>query len=76
MRKVEIEDLYKFKFVSAPAWSPDGKRAVFTLSQANEKTNGYDSDLWLWDDSEVRRLTASQDVKSALWLDESRLLFA
>ena len=76
MRKVEIEDLYSFRFVSAPAWSPDGKRAVFALSQANKESNGYDSDLWLWDGSGCRKLTSSRDVKSALWLDEDRLLFA
>ncbi|MBR0139613.1 MAG: S9 family peptidase, partial [Firmicutes bacterium] len=76
MRKVEIEDLYLFNFLAAPQWAPGGKKAVFTVSKAVEETNGYVSDLWLWEDGSAKKLTSSKDVRSAVWLDDDRLIFA
>ncbi|MBR0442425.1 MAG: S9 family peptidase [Firmicutes bacterium] len=76
MRKVEINDLYRFRFVSGPQWSPEGTKAFFTVTMAKEETNDYESDLWLLEDGKTRRLTTSRDVRTALWLDEDSLMFA
>ena len=76
MRKVEINDLYRFRFVSGPQWSPEGTKAFFTVTMAKEETNDYESDLWLLEDGKTIRLTTSRDVRTALWLDEDSLMFA
>ena len=76
MRKVDVKDIYDFKFVSAPSWSPEGDKAVFTVAQACEKNNNYQYDLYMLKDGEYCRLTSSHDVRSALWLDNDTLMFS
>ena len=76
MRNVKAEDLYQYKFLSRPAWSPDGTRAVFTVTVCDEEKNAYKSDLWLWEDGAARPLTAAGDAKAAQWLDGETLLFS
>jgi dipeptidyl aminopeptidase/acylaminoacyl peptidase len=39
-------DFKKFKSVSDPQISPDGKRILFTVTTVNEKEDGYDSHIW------------------------------
>ncbi|MCF0149949.1 MAG: S9 family peptidase [Firmicutes bacterium] len=76
MRKVELNDLYQFKFVSNPTWSPEADKAVFTVYQACEKENNYFSNLYLLQDGKTTQLTNSGDAKNAIWLDNNTLLFA
>ncbi|MBQ2454497.1 MAG: S9 family peptidase [Firmicutes bacterium] len=76
MRKVTAEDLYQFKFVAAPQWSEDGKKAVFTLYAADEKSNGYKADAWLFEGGKLRRLTSTGDVRGAQWLDNDTLFYS
>ncbi len=76
MKKVLAEDLYQFRFVARPQWSKDGSKAVFTLFSADEKTNGYKADAWLYQCGKLRRLTSGGDVRGAQWLDDSTLVFA
>ncbi len=48
-RPVVIEDLRRFRFVSDPQLSPDGKRVAFVLSDVNIEKDGYDRHIWLAD---------------------------
>lgn len=57
-RKVTPEDIWSIKFVSDPQISPCGTKVVFTLSETVVDKNGYQSAIWLVDESgAVRRLT-------------------
>ncbi len=49
INKVSIEDLRKFKFVSDPQVSPDGKKIAFVLSTINYEADAYDRHIWMID---------------------------
>ena len=49
MKKIEIDTFLKFRFLSNPHFSPDGTKIAFTVSVPDRETNGYLSDLYLYD---------------------------
>lgn len=77
MQKIQIEDLKDIRFLSSPEFSEDGKWLAFIRTQADLEDNGYQSDIWLYDVEKKAtwRLTASEEVRSFTWLDESSLVF-
>ncbi len=75
MRRVQIEDIYDYRYVSAPALSPDGKKIAFVISHPDKETNSHFSDLFIYEDGKQRQLTQSHDVKTVLWLDDETLMF-
>ena len=77
-RRLEIEDLLRYRFLSSLKASENKKHCVFNVHQANLEKNGYDSDLYLYDAQTegIRRLTDSGSAGSAIWLDQSHVLFA
>ncbi|WP_302294989.1 S9 family peptidase [Pyramidobacter piscolens] len=79
MRPVQHDDLLKFKFLSRPAFSPDGGKIAYVVSSANFDKNDYDSALWLYDlaaDS-GRQLTFTNSEKFFAWSRDGReLIFA
>ncbi len=46
-RKIRVEDLHRFKFVSDPQVSPDGSRIAFVLSTINSKEDTYERHIWM-----------------------------
>ncbi len=48
-RKVRIEDLRRFKFVSDPQISPDGEKIAFVLSTINHEEDSYERHVWMAD---------------------------
>ncbi|HPZ07754.1 MAG TPA: S9 family peptidase [Candidatus Eremiobacteraeota bacterium] len=48
-RSLEIEDLFKIKFLDSPFISPDGEKIVFTLKWIDEKKNKYFSNIYMAD---------------------------
>ena len=48
-RKIKVEDLRRFKFVSDPQISPDGSRIAFVVSLIDYKENKYRRSIWLAD---------------------------
>jgi dipeptidyl aminopeptidase/acylaminoacyl peptidase len=44
---MKIEDLRKFKFVSDPQVSPDGKMVAFVLSEISYERDAYERHIWL-----------------------------
>lgn len=76
MQKIERDDFLKLKAVSAPAWAPGGGKAAFLVHRANEEKNGYDSDLWLWQEKGgLRQLTGAGDVTSFVWDGDGAITF-
>lgn len=62
MKKIELDTFYQYRFLGNVAYSPNGKRLAFTVSKANIKTNGYDHDLYLYEDGDYRQLTFTAAV--------------
>jgi dipeptidyl aminopeptidase/acylaminoacyl peptidase len=48
-RKVKIEDLRRFVFVSDPQVSPDGGRVAFVHSTIDYPNDGYVKHIWVWE---------------------------
>ena len=57
MKKIEIDTFLKFRFLSNPHFSPDGTKIAFTISVPDRETNGYLSDLYLYDPVSYTHLT-------------------
>jgi len=72
------EDVWLMKRVAAPAPSPDGKWAVFAVTDPAYDSKEQWTDLWiksLADDSAPRRLTFSKGGESAInWSPDSKYL--
>ncbi len=69
MRPVLIEDLLTYRFLSDVRIAPNGKRAAFTLRQANGEENNYRSDLYVveLDGKRVSQLTSSGQDGPFAW---------
>jgi dipeptidyl aminopeptidase/acylaminoacyl peptidase len=63
-RPVVAEDLYRLRFASGLAVSPDGNWVAYVVSRADSADNTYRADLWLAavDGSEQRRLTWTESA--------------
>ena len=48
-RKIKVEDLRRFKFISDPQISPDGSKVAFVVSIINYEENKYKRSIWLAD---------------------------
>ncbi|MDQ5823701.1 MAG: S9 family peptidase [Chloroflexota bacterium] len=46
-RKVEIEDLYRFRLLSDPQVSPNGNSVAYVQTRLRKKKNDYASNIWL-----------------------------
>ncbi len=77
-QSIKPEDFANYRFLSHPDFSPDAKRVVFSVHQANQTQNDYDSDMVLveTDGSGTTRLTyGGKDSSPAFSPDGSSLLF-
>ncbi len=48
-RKIKIEDLRRFTFVSDPQVSPDGSQVAFVHTKIDYPNDGYQKHIWIWD---------------------------
>ncbi|NLJ80482.1 MAG: S9 family peptidase [Firmicutes bacterium] len=79
MEKLGLDDFLNYKFLSGVEYSPNGKYACFVVHQANLEENGYNSNLWLYDEaqSNLFQLTAWNQEKLFTWLEDSKhILFS
>ena len=74
-RRLEIEDILAYKFLSSLRASPVKERCVFCVSRPDGEANRYRTDLWLYDADQVRALTSHGQAGPALWLTGGVLLF-
>ena len=74
--RLELNDFTGYTFLSALTWAPDGHCAAFVARKANEKGDGYDSDLYLMDESgAVRRMTRAGDCRSFFFKSAREIWF-
>ncbi len=69
-KRIEIDHFKNFKFLSNVKVSHDNKIA-FLVKQACMEENGYHSNLYLIQNGQPVALTASNDVNSFYWLNDS-----
>ena len=74
---VTREDLYEFRFVSGPSLSPEADKAVYVITQPDQKENTYHSAVWVKDlaDGRTYQAAAYGEAKAPLWLDNETILF-
>ena len=77
MNTLKLTDFLDYQYLSALDFAPDGKHAVFAVSKADLEENKYRSNLWLYhkDSGKIAKLTAMDEEKSAVWLDNETILF-
>ena len=77
MESIKLNDFLDFSYLGALEWAPNGQKAVFSVSKADLEENKYRSNLWLYhkENGKLSRLTAMDQEKSAVWLDDETILF-
>jgi dipeptidyl aminopeptidase/acylaminoacyl peptidase len=78
-RNITETDLFKFVWIADPQISPNGSRVAFVRVWVNQKTNNYESALWLVPtdgNGTARQLTAGPRDTTPRWSpDGKRLAF-
>ncbi len=67
MNKFSSKDFLKLKFIGDPQIDPDGKSILFTLSQSNEKKDGYDKKIYMYDGRSIFQFTSGPSDTSPRW---------
>jgi len=77
MNSLKLTDFLDYQYLSALELSPNGKQAVFAVSKADLEENNYRSNLWLYncESGKISRLTAMDNEKAPVWLDNETILF-
>lgn len=77
MERIKANDLYRYRFLSEVAVSPDGAHTAFVTRNARTDGQGYESYIWLLDNAggSLRRMTGSGTDFSLRWLDANTLIF-
>jgi len=77
-RPLDLEDYYRIESASAPAISPDGRRAVFVRTNIIEAENRRHTELWISPSdgsSPAMRLTsAGSNASAPRWSPDGKLL--
>ncbi|MBQ9566334.1 MAG: S9 family peptidase, partial [Synergistaceae bacterium] len=56
LKRVGFHDILKYRFLSTPRFSPEGRRIAFAVHQGDLEGNRTLSDLWLYDLDGARRV--------------------
>ncbi|MGE5200042.1 MAG: S9 family peptidase [Rhodospirillaceae bacterium] len=76
-RAITLDDLARFKTVSDPQRSPDGKWVAYVVGTTDVEKDKRDNDLWMvsWDGTQTVRLTSGPDSESSpRWSPDGRYL--
>ena len=74
MEALKLKDFLNYRFLSGVQYAPDGGKAAFVVSNANEEENSYERRLWLWD-GQLRQLTDLGMEGAFCWEDADHSLF-
>jgi len=76
MKKIEIEDITKYKFLSDVRIAPDKRKAAFVVKSADIKKNAYKSNIFIHKNGGIEELTQSDRDDIPRWsLDSKHLYF-
>ena len=73
MKKIEIADLYEYKYISNLTYSDDGKNCVFVLSNQDKENNSYNSNLYQYKNGKVKQLTSLGKESSFVFINNKEL---
>src|SRR6476620_6003636 len=76
-RTLQPSDVYRFKDISSPQVSPDGKWVAYVLSSVDTTKDRRTSDIWMvsWDGQESIQLTNSPGSESSpRWSPDGKYL--
>lgn len=75
-RAVELKDILRYRFLSYPAFSPNGQFISFLVHEADPESDGYASNIWLVDlnTTTSRQLTYSGKEKAPTWKNDGQTL--
>ncbi len=78
MKNIKIENLYSYDFLSEVNASTDGKKILFTKTNANEEYNNYTQRLYYYNvkEKEVFPLTSKGNEKSATFIKDNEIIFS
>ncbi|MDO5016011.1 MAG: S9 family peptidase [Eubacteriales bacterium] len=75
MKKIDYDFLAKLKLPGQLEASPARTHLAFVISEASFEDNNYKSNLWLYQEGDIKQLTFDGKVKSFVWEDEQHVLF-
>ena len=75
LKPISIDEFCNFRSISNLTFSPSGKSACFTVSQAREGKNDYHSCIYVRKDGQIRQLTSGGKERGFCYLDEDTVLF-
>ena len=73
-KKIEIEDLYHFRFPSNLLYSPKGNSFVYEVAEIDEEKNAYRRNIWIKREEGIKQLTANIDANIAFFENEDTLI--
>lgn len=76
MKKIELEDIVRYRIPSNLKYSPDGKVLSFDVRKADSEKNSYHTDIHLLKDGKDFQLTHSFSSSSVLWDDDTHLIIS
>ncbi len=74
MKQLQLTDFLQYKYLSSLRYAPDGQRAAFAVTNANEEDNAYESRLYLYD-GQIRQMTDLGKERQFVWLNDTAILF-
>lgn len=74
MKKVEIDQLLKHKYISGVRYSPDGQTAAFTVTYSSDDQLSYKNELWIYEGGAVRFLMPLTCGSTYWWEDVQHIL--
>ena len=75
MEGLKLDSFLEYTFLSDVRFSPDGARAAFVAKTADRDENAHRSNLWLYEEGTVRRLTGMDREGTYFWEDSRHILF-
>ncbi|MFP4200063.1 MAG: S9 family peptidase [Clostridia bacterium] len=74
MRRLETNDLYRYRWISDAQISPNGDRVAYVVTRVREDETGYESSIWMVPTSggSPRRLTRGSSDTRPRWSPDGR----
>ncbi len=75
MKKINNKTFYKYSFLSNLTANDCGDKAIFVRQTPNEEKDTYDSNLYIYKNKEVSKLTSCNSAGQAFWYDDKTVAF-
>ena len=74
MKKVEIRDILKFRYLENLMFNPSGTVFAYNVARADEEKNIYKRDVWAVKEDKPFQLTSTIDASVSFWNSDSELI--